>query len=182
MSHILEGLGRNMLTKSAIIAIWSLLIILTGCVNHLQAELEGGITLPETGEAEESVDCQGEDASGTYDTNTDAGKNTVILLVYGGWDDEADVKNEDNEFTIEDEQAQTITSLFYNHEVQINDSPTASVETLAFQIGEDRLGTSMGGLRTLSGRINGKLVTVELSDREYESVYQIVSQYAQGVP
>ncbi len=148
----------------------------------MQAEVEGEIILPETGEAEESANRQGEEASDSCDTSTDAGKNAVTLLVYGGWDDEADVKKEDHEFTLEDEQAQTITSLFYNHEMQINDSPAASVETLAFQIGEDRLGTSMGGLRTLSGRINGKLVTVELSDHEYESVYQIISQYAQDVP
>lgn len=91
-------------------------------------------------------------------------------------------KKEDYEFTLEDEQAKTIFNLFYNHEMQINDSPAESVETLAFQICEDRLGTSMGGLRTLSGRINGKLVTVELSDQEYETVYQIISQYAPDVP
>ena len=35
--------------------------------------------------------------------------------------------------------------------MQIHDSPVSNIETLAFQIGEDRLGTSMDGLRTLSG-------------------------------
>lgn len=142
-------------------AIWSLFMLAAGCIYFSQAEPKGGITPPQAAGAD---------------------KNAVTLLVYGGWDYEADVKKEDHEFVLEDGQAQTIRSLFYHHEMQIEESPSLSAETFAFQIGGDRLGTSMGGLRTLSGRINGKLVTVKLSDLEYESVYQIVSQYTQYIP
>ena len=66
--------------------------------------------------------------------------------------------------------------------MQIIDSPLLSIATLTFQIGEDFLNTSMSDLGTLSGIINDEQVIIELSDWECEFVYQIVSQYAQGVP
>lgn len=171
-SHMLERVGGSMPVKRVIIAIGLLFAILTGCASHAEVERGGEITRPEPRETEEPADRCGEEA----------GKNVVTLLVFGSWNDETDAKNEDDEYILEDEQAQTIAGLFYNHEMQINDSPTSSAASLAFQIGEDYLNTSMSSLETLSGRIDGELVTIELSEQEYEAVYQIASQYAQGAP
>lgn len=103
----------------------------------------------------------------------DAAQNTVILSVYSD-------KNET--YVLKGEQAQAISNLFYDHEMQIIDSPLESIATLQFRIGEDLLCTSMGDLGTLDGRINGNLVVLELSGEEYEAVYQIVSPYAEGIP
>lgn len=158
-----------MLFKSErIIVIGLLVAVLTGCANYANIKPEAGIALPETKKAEEVVDLHSEESS---DVKT--GKNVVTLFIY---------YDRDEEYILEDEQAQIISNLFYNHEMELCDTPIANVETLAFQIGEDTLSTSMGDLRTLDGTINGEAVIVELSDDEYEAVYQIVSQYAQGVP
>lgn len=116
------------------------------------------------------------------DTVTVPDENVVTLLIYGGWDYEKDVKNQDIEIALEDEWAQTIFDIFYNHEMQIIDSPPLSAATFAFKIGEDFLETSMGALKSLTGRINGKLVLVKLSDSEYDAVYQIISPFAQDIP
>lgn len=116
------------------------------------------------------------------DTVTVPDENVVTLLIYSGWDYEKDVKDQDIEFALEDERAQTIFDIFYNHEMQIIDSPPLSAATFAFKIGEDFLETSMGALKSLTGRINGKLVLVKLSDSEYDAVYQIISPFAQDIP
>ena len=153
--------------KGVIITLGLLFAIFTGCTSYVETVPESGIARPKPKETEEP--------DNRCDEKED--KRVVTLLVFGGWDDEVDEKKADNEYILEDEKAKMIAALFYNHEMQINDSPVSSAATLAFRIGEDYLNTSMEDLGTLSGRINGKLVTIELSDHEYESVYQIVSRY-----
>ena len=175
ISHIPERLGRSMLFKGTIIVSGLLFTILTSCGNHTEAESKGGIELSERKQVVESTNHHSDEDSELYDTDTvsEADKNAVTLLVHS---------DKYDEYFLEDEQAQTIVDLFYNHEMQIIDSPLLSIATLTFQIGEDFLNTSMSDLGTLSGIINDEQVIIELSDWECEFVYQIVLQYSQGVP
>lgn len=175
ISHIPERLGRSMLFKGTIIVSGLLFTILTSCGSHTEAESKGGIELSERKQVVESTNHHSDEDSELHNTDTvsEADKNAVTLLV---------CSDKYDEYFLEDEQAQTIVDLFYNHEMQIIDSPLLSIATLTFQIGEDFLNTSMSDLGTLSGIINDEQVTIELSDWECEAVYQIVSQYAQGVP
>lgn len=123
--------------------------------------------------ARSSAEVQEEIEKESAPAEVEEDKNVVTLFVYDG---------RDEEYILENEQAETISNLFYNHEMELYDTPIENVKTLEFQIGEDTLSTSMGDLKTLNGTINGETVIVDLSDDEYEAVYQIASQYAQGVP
>jgi len=107
----------------------------------------------------------------------EADSATVTLTVHPGWEGSTD-----ETYKLEGEQAEFITALFYEHEKEAVDSPSASIATLTFQIGEDFLNTSMGELRTLDASIGGKGYVIELSESEYAAMLDIVSPRAEGVP
>lgn len=107
----------------------------------------------------------------------EADSATVTLTVHPGWEGSTD-----ETYKLEGGQAEFITALFYEHEKEAVDSPSASVATLTFQIGEDFLTTSMGGLRTLDASIGGEGFVIELSESEYATMLDIVSPRAEGVP
>jgi hypothetical protein len=111
----------------------------------------------------------------------DDSDDVVTLLVYGDWDDEKNVKNEDVKYTLLDKHSVIITELFNNHEKEISGSPIESIASLQFQVGADYLATSMGSLGTLSGRIGGELVVMELDESECETIYQIISTYVPDI-
>ncbi len=107
----------------------------------------------------------------------EADSATVTLTVHPGWEGSTD-----ETYKLEGEQAEFITSLFYEHEKEAVDSPSASIATLTFQIGEDFLTTSMGELRTLDASIGGEGFVIELNEQEYAQMLDIVSDRAGGVP
>lgn len=165
------------------IVMGTLLVMLAGCVGQTETMFDDRSSLPENSKTEEFVDQTNEEAS-EYN-NTDATAETdadiVTLHIFGAWND-SEKRNEVDEYVLEDEHAEVILDMFYNHEMQILDSPVESIATLQFGIGEDYLTTSMDALWSLSGRINGELVGIELNDSEYETVRWIVSQYVQDTP
>ena len=59
------------------------------------------------------------------------------------------------------------------------DSPLESVATLQFRINDDYLYSSMDTLSVLSGRIQGELVLISLTENECEMIRQIITQLVQ---
>lgn len=154
------------LLAGGLLAVWS------GCAR-------GGVSSlleNESGEQLVSTDTSGYgEKQSTQQTNhsSEPFEEEVMLILH----DEGDTQTH----MLPQEQAQVITDLFYNHPKKIIDTPVESVGTVQFQIGQDTLSTSMGTLETLSGNVQGELVLIHLSEREYEQVHQIVSQYAQDI-
>lgn len=155
-------------------------MLISGCSNLHTPSLEVNSSSSTNDTASNTLDIEGNDtASNTLDIE---GNDAIILVEYHNWIDNDTQQNEFSEYTLSDDEADTIVNLFYNHEIMTVDSPIASVATLCFQCGEDYLTTSLDSLNILSGRINGELVVVFLSESEYKEVHQIVSQYVQGNP
>jgi len=117
------------------------------------------------------------EAPASEEPASEADSATVTLTVHPGWEG-----SEDETYTLEGKQAEFITALFYEHEKEAVDSPSESIATLTFQIGEDFLNTSMGELRTLDASIGGEAFVIELSEQEYAAMLDIVSPRAEGVP
>lgn len=117
-----------------------------------------------------------EETSNGSPTAATEGQEAVVLIVHG------EGTQEGSTYVLPQEQAQVIADLFCHHPRESLDSPVGSVGSVQFQIGQEMLSTSLDALDTLSGRVQGELVLIHLSEREYETVYQIVSQYAQDIP
>ncbi len=145
-----------------------LFAILSGCKNDA-AETQHPESIGETTESEEK--------------QTETARNDdVILRVYGTWNDEENIRNQDSEYILSGEDAEMITGLFRSHEKKVLDSPMSNIATLQFEIGEDYLCTSVAAIEVLSGRIGGELVAVPLNEDECEAVHRIIDQFAQDVP
>lgn len=126
----------------------------------------------------EDEDGSDKDAGQLPDVEID---DAVILLVFGGADVSETQAGQDMEYTLSAEDAEAMFHLFYSHEKEVLDSPVESIATLEFQIGEDYLNTSMGAIKTLSGKVGGQLVMIRLSESECDEVYQIISRYVPDV-
>ena len=120
----------------------------------------------------QTSDVRSESTQTMERTNTVA----VVLKVYS----EAtatEAGNHGTEYTLSDEQADYIKEIFYNHEKNSIDSPLMSIGTVEFQIGNDILSTSIGGLSVLDGVINGKYVMIELSESERQQLQELITTY-----
>lgn len=148
--------------------------MLTGCADLTTEIPDADSILSESNKIDEASNHNNKQTAEDIQETPNHGE-VVTLLIYGEWNDE----NRTTEYTLSDEYSQIIVDLFYNHERELLDSPVSSVGSLQFQIGEDFLTTSMSSLGTLSGRISGELVAIELSEGEYETVHQIISTYTQ---
>ena len=115
---------------------------------------------------------QSEVAQTSEETNT----AVVVLKVYSDAT-ATDDGNPGTEYTLSDEQTAFIKDIFYIHEKSILDSPLKSIGTVEFQVGNDILSTSIGGLSVLDGVIDGKYVMVELSDSERQQLQELIATY-----
>lgn len=175
-------------SKCTLCALLALLMLgcgmaLTGCASPAAEPPDDDSALSENSKTDEAP---GHSSAQTAEAKDDteespAFSDAVTLLIYGGWNEEEDIKNDDTEYTLSNEHSELIIGLFTDHEREPLDSPTLDAVTLQFQIGEDHLATSMGSRGTLSGRIGGELVAVTLNESEWETVQQIISAYAQDV-
>lgn len=158
-----------------------LLAMLVGCTSgdpptlrESEPELTGNMESLETSGNGETQP-QEETNNGSAPANEEEW-DEVVLTLHG------DGAQGDSTHVLPREQAQVIADLFYHHPRESLGTPVDSVGSVQFQIGQDILTTSVDALETLSGRVQGELVLIHLSAHEYETVHQIVSQYAQDIP
>ena len=173
----------------SIILIGGLLVMLTGCISDKTEMSNSNPTLPRNIEFADlsgsTMQTENKESTSTITSDCDESEtikdsnHSAVLILYGGWDNTLDVKYEDEEYVLSAENTEKIADLFYNHEKQVLDSPLESVATLQFRMNDDYLYSSMDTLSVLSGRIQGELVLISLTENECEMIRQIITQIVQ---
>ena len=126
-------------------------------------------TLSETQTETEAEDTQSSETNLPEETSIDGKENIRFTVVF--YDDTK------SEFILTKEETETIKKFFYNHEMTIIDSPLDRIGPMMFYLGDDVLSTHSLGLSFLDGIIDGKYVTVKLSDAECREFQSIIESY-----
>jgi len=126
------------LTPVLILITGVLLVTLIGCTNQ---KMETCFSAPLTSPVEENTAGElpqtpdGEILPGEDDHHS----QEVILRI-------CDRNETESEYILTEEHGQNIIELFYNHEIEILDSPLKSDTPIVFNIGNDHFGTSIESL------------------------------------